>query len=485
MAGIKKNFIYSSAYQVLLVVTPIITTPYLSRVIGAEGNGLFTYTQSITNYFVLFAVLGMEKYGVRSIAECGDDRARRSSVFWNAFAMCCLVGLVVIAAYVIFVLAFGMQNALLWALWAMWIVGSVGDVSWLMFGMQEFRIPTIRNFITRLASVVFIFLFVRDAGDVWAYVAAIAGAFFFNSILIWPFVKDYVDWVRPTWHEVLGHLKPNLALFAPVIASSLYVLLDKVMLGAMAGMGETGFYDYAEKISKMPLAVVTALGSVVLPKMSQVLSAGHEEEGKRLVNLTMWFMIGCAFALMFGIIGIAPEFVPVFFGAGYGPCVPLMMVLSPVIPLICATNVMGVQYLLPKHRDRDFTMSVTVGAAVNLSINVFAIPVWGAMGAAIATVAAEVAVLVYQAFSVRHELDLRSYVIGAIPFVVIGISMTVLMRCVALALGAFAQTVPGLLIEFISAGVFFVVLVFAWCNARRDENFERVLPQFALWTRGR
>ena len=483
MAGIRKNFIYSSAYQILLVLTPIVTTPYLSRVIGAEGDGIFTYTQSIVNYFVLFAVLGMEKYGVRTIAECGDDRAKRSDVFWNAFAMNCMVGAVVLVAYVAFIVLFGGRDTLLWVLWGMWIMGAVGDVSWLMFGMQEFRVPTIRNFVTRLASVVFIFVFVRDAGDIWAYVTAIAGAFLVNSILIWPFVRRYVDWVRPTWPKIVSHLMPNLALFVPVIASSLYVLLDKVMLGAMAGMDQTGLYDYAEKIAKMPLAVITALGAVVLPKMSEVIAEGRIEEGKQLVRSTMWFMLACAMALMFGIIGIAPEFVPVFFGAGFEPCVMLMSVLSIVIPLICATNVIGVQYLLPNHRDRDFTLSVTMGAVVNLAINAFAIPAMGAMGAAIATVAAEIAVLVYQVVVVRSELDLGANLRGLVPFVVIGVAMVVVMRLVAQLLGGMGPTVVGVLVEFCCAAAVYLVGSFAWCELTRNEDFARVLPRFALWNR--
>lgn len=481
MAGIRTNFMYSSAYQILLVLTPIVTTPYLSRVIGAEGDGIFTYTQSIVNYFVLFAVLGMSNYGVRTIAECGADRARRSDVFWNAFAMNCLVGLVVMIAYAGFIALWGQDQLLLWVLWSMWIVGSVGDVSWLMFGMQEFRVPTIRNFFTRLASVVFIFVFVRQATDIWAYVTAIAGAFLVNAVLIWPFVGRYVDWVRPTWPKIRSHLIPNLALFVPVIASSLYVLLDKVMLGAMAGMGETGMYDYAEKIAKMPMAVITALGSVVLPKMSEVIAAGRIEEGKQLVRSTMWFMLACAFALAFGIMGIAPEFVPVFFGDGFEPCIALMAVLAWVIPLICTTNVIGVQYLLPYHRDRDFTLSVSAGAVVNLAINVFAIPAMGAMGAAIATIAAEVAVLVYQVVVVRKELDLLANLKGAIPFVFIGIGMVALMRVVAHVLGGMAPTVVGVLVEFCVAAAFYLVASFAWCQLTRNEDFARVFGRLALW----
>ncbi|MBR3316767.1 MAG: oligosaccharide flippase family protein [Atopobiaceae bacterium] len=481
MAGIRKNFIYSSAYQILLVLTPIVTTPYLSRVIGAEGDGIFTYTQSIVNYFVLFAMLGMANYGVRSVAECGDDRAARSDLFWNAFAMNCLVGTIVLVAYAGYVVLWGQEQLLLWVLWSMWIIGSVGDVSWLMFGMQEFRVPTIRNFITRLASVVFIFVFVRDATDIWAYVTAIAGAFLMNTALIWPFVGRYVDWVRPTWPKVISHLKPNLALFVPVIASSLYVLLDKVMLGAMAGMDQTGMYDYAEKIAKMPLAVITALGSVVLPKMSEVIAAGRVEEGKQLVRSTMWFMLACAFALTCGIAGIAPEFVPVFFGPGFEPCVALMRVLSLVIPLICATNVIGVQYLLPHHRDRDFTLSVSAGAVINLGINVFAITAMGAMGAAIATIAAEVAVLVYQAVVVRKEFELRANLFGAIPFACIGVAMIAIMRMVAQLLGSTAPTVVGVLVEFVVAALFYLVASLGWCMVTRNEDFARVFGRLAYW----
>jgi O-antigen/teichoic acid export membrane protein len=481
MPSIKKNFAYNSAYQILLIIAPIITTPYLSRIIGQSGNGIFTYTQSIANYFVLFAQLGISNYGVRTIAECGDDRKRRSATFWNAFAMSAIVGTVVTAAYVAYMLLFGRDRLLIYALWSMWILGSFLDVSWLMFGMQEFRIPTIRNFITKLASVIFIFAFVKGPNDVWAYVAAIAGSYLANSILIWPFVKDYVDWVRPTWAETKKHFKPNLVLFVPVIASSLYVLFDKIMLGSMAGMEQTGLYDYAEKISKMPLAVITALGSVVLPRMSEVFRAGRMEEGKKLIEQTMWFMLACAFALMFGIIGIARDFVPVFFGPGYSACVPIMSLLSVIIPLICSSNVIGVQYLLPSHRDMDYTKSLLAGAFVNISINLFSIPAAGALGAAFATVAAELAVLAYQAFCVRSELNLKRYVTGALPFVIIGAGMLVLMRLVSAALGAHAATILGILVEFCVAAAFYIAASCAWCIATKNEAFARIFPKLAIW----
>lgn len=478
--SIKKNFAFNSAYQILNILVPLVTTPYLSRTIGSTGNGLFTYTQSIANYFVLFSVLGISNYGVREVAACGQDRPTRSRTFWNIFAMNLVTGSVVSAVYLLYCFTFGRENLLLSLIWSLWLIGSTVDVTWLLNGCQEFKIPMVRNFCTRLGGMLFIFLFVHTEADTWAYVTAIAAPFFLNAVLVWPFVRKYVDPVRPTWSLMVSHLKPNLLLFIPVIAASLYTLLDKVMLGVMAGMGETGLYDYSEKISKMPMAIITALGAVVLPKMTEVIAAGKMDEAKGLVRTTMWFMEACAFALTCGIIGVAPEFVPVFFGPGYEPCVLLMSVLSLIIPPICATNVMGIQYLVPSHRDKGFTGSILAGAAVDLALNAIAIPMFGALGAAVATVFAEVSVLFVQAWLVKGELDLGTYLCGAIPFVCIGVVMLASIRGLAAAFATLGlSAAAALIIEVLFGGAIYLALSLAWCSATKNQEFRRLFPRFA------
>jgi O-antigen/teichoic acid export membrane protein len=477
MASIKKNFLLSSAYQLLTVITPIITTPYLSRVIGAEGNGTFSFTQSVTNYFVLFAVLGMSSYGVRAVAECGEDRARRSDVFWNAFSMTCVTGAAVIFAYILYVAFFGQEYLLLYVIWGLWVIGSVIDVSWLFFGVQTFSVPTAGNFITKLASVIFILVAVRDAGDVWAYVLAIAGANFLNSVIPWFFVKRYVDPVRPTWRHMVSHLKPTLILFIPVIAISIYAVLDKIMLGVLTSVEQVGYFDYSEKISKMPLSVITALGSAVLPRMSQIISEGHVEHGKRLVSTTMWFMLVCAFALSFGIVGVAPSFCPAFFGEGYDACIPLMSVLAFVIPAICVTNVIGNQYMLPCHRDHQYTISVSVGAVVNVVSNLLTIPLWGAMGAAISSVLSEIAVMIVQGWYVRHDLDLMGYAKAAAPFLVMGLLMACLLRVVDAAIYGYMSRLAALGIEFVIGAIVYLVMALLWSMRHEQEKLVSIFPK--------
>lgn len=481
MASVKKNFLYSSAYQLLVAVAPLVTTPYLSRVIGTEGNGIFTYTQSITNYFVLVAVMGMTNYGVRTIAEHANDREARSRVFWEAFGMQAIVGAIVLCCYALYALVWGREYLGLFALWGMWVLGSVLDVTWLLWGMQEFRIPTIRNFCTRLASIVLIFVLVRKPEDVWGYVAAIAGAFLANAILVWPQVYKYVNWARPTARGMLSHLKPNLTLFVPVIATSLYTIMDKVMLGSIAGMDQTGLYDYAEKVSKMPMSIITALGAVVLPKMTTVIAEGKNEEARGLVGTTMWFMQACALALAFGIAAVAPEFCPVFFGEGFEGSIILLRILCVIVPLICASNVMGVQWMLPTKKDSLFTASVATGAVVNIAVNAFAIPVAGALGASVATVVAEIAVLVFQAWVVRRELPVGEFARGAVPFFVIGLAMYSGIRLLAHALGPVAVTIPGLAAEVAAGAFVYLALAYAWCWITKSEQLKRILPQLARW----
>lgn len=479
-SSIKKNFAFNSAYQILNVIVPLITTPYLSRTIGATGNGVFTYTQSIANYFVLFAQLGITNYGVREIALCGTDRAKRSETFWNLFGMNLVVGVLVIVAYYLYAITAGTGQLLISMIWSLWVIGSVIDVTWLLNGCQEFKVPMVRNFCTRLAGMLFIFAFVRTENDTWAYVFAIAAPYFLNAILVWPFVRRYVDYARPTRKKMLKHLKPNLVLFVPVIAASLYTLLDRVMLGGMAGMEQTGLYDYAEKISKMPMAIITALGAVVLPRMTEVIAEGRKQDAKNLVRETMWFMQACAMALAFGITAVAPEFVPVFFGPGYAACIPLMSVLSIVIPLICATNVIGVQYLVPSRQDRGFTASVLSGAAINVLINIFAIPAAGAMGAACATVAAEVSVLCVQAWLVRKELPLQQEFRDAVPFLAIGSGMLFLVRGVSAAFQAMAVPTPiTLVVEIAVGGTAYLAVAFLYCRATRNPQFVKLFPKFS------
>lgn len=462
MSGsVKSNFLWNASYQVLLVLVPLVTTPYLSRVLGAERVGVYSYTYSIANYFVIFATLGMANYGVRTVSSAGGDRALRSRLFWGAWAAQLVVAVPVAVAYFVYLAAAPQGGLVVAGTWSLWVLSATLDVSWLFFGVEEFRLPTERSFATKLLSVAAIFLFVKGPEDLWIYCLAISASYFANQVLTWPFVRRYVDFARPSWADVRGHFAPNLRLFAPVVAISLYTALDKIMLGAISGMEQAGYYEYAEKISKMPMSVITALGTVMLPRMTSALAEGRGDEARSLLGESMWVMQAAAMGLAFGIAAVAPEFCPVFFGPGYEECATVMPVIAAVIPIISASNVIGVQYMLPTFSDRPYTVSVCVGAAVNVALNLALLRPLGALGAAVATVAAELSVLAFQCWVVRGELPVLTYAREAASFAACGVLTLAVVRVVGGALGG--SSMLGLCVEVAAGALTYLLLVLLWC----------------------
>lgn len=461
---LRSNFLWNSSYQVLLIVAPLITIPYVSRTLGATQTGVYSYTYSITNYFVLFATLGMAQYGVRLIAQAGDDREERSRRFWSAWSAQLCVAMPVAFAYLIYSIVDPAGGRLIALIWGLWVLSAALDISWLFFGVEEFKAPTVRNFITKIAGIIIILVFCKDEGDLWAYVLGISGAYFANSVLLWPFTSQYVDFVRPTWDEVRENFAPNIRLFAPVIAVSLYMSFDKILLGSISGMEQSGYFEYADKIARMPLAIVTALCTVMLPHMTAKIATNELAGAKKVLDKIIWIVLAAAIGVSFGIAAVSLELVPVFLGDGYEPCVYIIPAVAAALPFISASNVIGINYMLPACLDKPYTRSVWTGAIVNISLCLLLLRPFGAMGAAIATIFTEAAVLGLQCLAVRKDLPLLSYLGGAVPFLFIGIIMTVALRILLV----FLISLLGvgwilLVIEILLAIVIYGGLSLCWC----------------------
>ena len=473
------NFAFQSAYQVLLILIPLVTTPYLSRVLGATAVGTFSYTQAIASYFVMFGMLGMSTYGVREVASVGDDRQARTKVFWGAYCSQLIVSLAMCCIYIAYISFLQLEGGMLLGLvWGMYVFSAPIDISWLLFGVEEFKIPTIRSAITKLATLPIIFGFVHGPDDLWIYCAAIAGSLLINQILIWPFARRYVDFALPAWKDIYVHFRPSLVLFVPVIAVSLYTSMDKILLGQLAGMQQAGFFEYSEKLSRMPLAIVTAMGTVMLPRMTSELSAGRRAEALVLLEESVWAMLAMGLALAFGIAAISTEFAPVFLGEEFSDCYVLMQILAVIIPIVSMTNVVGRQYLVPTGRDLAFTFSVCVGAIANLVVNFALIPKFGALGAAIATVAAELSVLIFQVLTVRNELPFGRYIRNAFPFLVIGMLMFFATRAVSvLLIDMFSVGALTLFLEIVFGVAVFIILTVLWCHLTKNEYYEKLLAR--------
>lgn len=430
MSSIRKNFLYNAAYQLLLILLPLITTPYISRVLGAERIGVYTYTYTIANYFMLAAMLGVKNYGNRSVAAVRDDPAQLSRTFWEIYGLQFLCSALALAAYVVFIFAFETENQMIFLIQGIYVFSGMMDISWLFFGLEKFKLTVLRNIAVKLLSLACIFLLVRTTEDLWVYTLIMALGIFFSQGYLWRYVPRYVSWHRPGLRQMLAHLPAELTLFIPVIAVSLYKMMDKIMLGRMSDYAQVGFYENAEKIINIPMGVITALGTVMLPRMANLAAKAQHGESRRYIRNSMLFAVFLASGMTFGIAGVAEDFVPLFLGEEFRPSITLLQVLTPTILFISWANVIRTQYLIPNHKDRSYIISVLLGAAVNLTINALLIPRMQAMGAVIGTLCAEAAVCLCQTVMVRRELEIRQYLVDTLPFLVLGGGMYGLLRLI-------------------------------------------------------
>lgn len=453
--SVKKNFIYNFSYQILSIILPLITTPYISRVIGPEGVGIQSYTYSIVNYFVLFSLLGINNHGNRSIAMVRDDREKLNRTFSSIYLVQLIMSIIMIVLYLLYIMFIAKDNKIIFIIQAIYIIASLLDINWFFFGMEQFKLTVVRNTIVKLISVMSIFVFVKNSNDLYLYSLILALGSLISQFILWKYLKGYTKFVIVSKSEVLEQVKPILILFIPVIAVSIYKIMDKIMLGSMSSMNQVGFYENSEKIINIPLGVITALGTVMLPKMSNLYATGNENEGKKYIGLSLHFIMFMSFGAMFGLIGISPVLIPIFLGDKFVECVNIVSVISITILFLAWANVIRTQFLIPKKKDKIYIMSTILGAIINLIINFLLIKKYGAIGAAVGTIFAEAIVCIYQSIMVRKELSIKSYIKKTLVYFIPGIIMCVVIRYLGNIL---EKSIFTGIIQIIIGGTLYIVL---------------------------
>lgn len=422
--SIKKNYVYNLTYQILTLITPLITTPYLSRVFGADGIGTCSYIESISSYFVLFATLGLTTFGQRETSYVQDDRKKRSIIFWETNIIELIASTLCIVAYVAF--SFSQTNYKLYLVLVLNLFSVIANISWFFQGMEEFGKIVLRNIIFKIINIVYIFTFVKTNDDIIIYLFGVAFFGLINNLSYWISVPQYID--RPILKELhpSKHIKTVIALFVPTIAMQVYTVLDKTMIGVITNNSfENGYYEQALKIARLVLTIVTSLGTVMIPRIGYHYSKGDMEIVKQYMYRAYKFVWLCGVPLTLGLIAISNNFVPWFFGDGYDKVVSLLGILSFLILAIGINNVTGMQYLIPTKRENIFSLTVIIGALTNFVLNFFLIQMFQSMGAAIASVVAETTIAIIQIYIVRKELSpfeivkcgLHYFIAGGLMFI--------------------------------------------------------------------
>lgn len=402
-----KNYLYNLGYQVLIILLPLVTTPYVSRVLGAKGIGTYGYTNSITQYFILFGCIGLNLYGQREIAYYQNDIQKRSKVFFELL----LLRIITVSISIILYYFTFCQNptyGYIFSIQIIDVVASMFDISWLYQGMEDFKKIVLRNTLVKICGLIIIFMFVKSPADLPIYVLSYSATLLLGNLSMWMYLPKFVKKVNLKYLDIQKHLRPTIVLFLPQIATSIYTMLDKTMIGALTNnTAEVGYYEQSQKIIRMAMTIATSLGTVMLPRVANLFKEGKLDEVKESMYTSFQFISFLTFPLCFGLIGISKGFVPWFFGEGYGKVVYNMMIISPIIIIIGYSNVIGTQFLLPTGRQKEYTLSVCTGTVVNLCCNFLLIPMLLSYGAAIATVIAELSVTLVQVIATRRTFSYK------------------------------------------------------------------------------
>lgn len=424
--SVKINFIYNLIFQMVTLCLPLLTVPYTSRVLGREGIGLYSYTLSITQYFIIIGTLGMSLYGNRAIAYVRDNKKELSRTFWAILVLRILTTTISLIMY-LSIFCLNNENKIMYLIQALNILAATIDISWLYMGLEDFRKTVTRGLVVKILCVLSIFIFVREQSDLWIYTLINALMLVLGNGFMWLYLPKAVDKTKITFKDMKIHLIPTLQMFIPQIAIQVYAVLDKTMLGILATKGDVGIYEQSQKIVKIVGGLVTSLGVVMLPRMSNTFANGDKKKMNEYLNKSLIFVSYMSIPMFIGLAAISNEFVPWFFGEDFLQVRYIMMILTPILFFIAINNVLGVQYLLPTNRTKEYTIAVSTGAITNVVFNFLLIPKYKVIGACIATLLAELIVPVVELIILRKNINIKYifkniykyFFAGAIMFIIV------------------------------------------------------------------
>lgn len=433
MNKVAKNFLLNSSYQILVLLVPLITVPYISRIFGPNQIGIYSYTFSIANTFILFSMLGLSNLGSRTIAKNGNDIDKVTEVFSKLYSMQVVMSSISIIAYFVFIEFFINDNFKLFGYGQLfYLFSGLFDVTWFFFGLEKFKLTVIRNTFIKLMTTLLIFLLVKNEKDLFLYTIILSSSFLVSAFLLWPTLLKTLNLKKLKFRLDKFLFKDNLILFIPVVAVSVYRVMSKIILGGLGSIHDVGLYENANKLVSLPLGVVSALGVVMIPRVSSLIIENKKKEALHLLNDSISFILFLSTGLAFGIMAISKDFVPLFFGDKFLATEGLIYILAPSIFFIAIANVIRTQLLIPMERDKEYVKAVLWGAIVNILVNLLLIPIFGGVGSAISTLLAEIIVCIKQINVVTDELEIKKIVINCIHYIILAIPMLIVIKLISM-----------------------------------------------------
>ena len=443
--SLKKNIAISTLYQILIIILPLITAPYIARVLGPDQSGVYDYTNSIMTYFAMFAALGTASYGVREIARVRDDVAMRSKLFWEIELMTVMTSTVCIIAWFIFI-AITPQYKVIYLVLTMGLLSTMFDISWFFAGMEQFKYTVTKNAACKLIGVILMFLFVKKEEDLLLYVIIVISSTMIGNLTMWLYVPKFVEKVDFRTLTFRKHFHETLIYFVPTVATSIYTVLDRTLIGVITkNKAENGFYHYAMQIVNMMKALTfSSLNMVLGSRLSFLFAEKKYDEIKEKIADSTNYILFMGYGICFGVIGVAERFVPVFLGPGYDRVANMLILMSPIVIIIGISNCLGSQYYTPAGYRKLSAKYIIIGAVVNLLLNLLLIPKYWGYGAIAASLIAESVITILYMKNCNGYLRVETIIKDSWKKIIAGLVMLIVIRALD---GIISSDILALLVE--------------------------------------
>ena len=472
---LSSNLIMQFLYQGVTLVIPLIISPFLTRTLGSNALGVYTYTYSIAYYFVMFAMLGISRHGQRIISQNRDDDKKLRKVFWSLFFTHIVVSLVSFAVYLGVSFVIGGDDLVIYLIQALYVLSALFNITWLFYELENFKTVVIRNTVVKAVECLLIFLLIRQPSDLWKYTLISAGGILTGQAVMLPQAVAAVKPVRFGWEDVRQHIKPLLVFSISVIAVSLYTVFDKTLLGLMTTKENVAFYEYSNKIITILVSLIGAVGTVMYPRACAMAAKKDYENQKKFINYSFFLVSMIAVGAMFGLFAVAKDFAVFYYGAHFSACGGIIIAMSPFVFIIGMGDILRTQYMIPNHMDVHFNASILMNAVVNLVLSFLLIPKIGIFGAVAGTASAELFGFLYQFAVCRSFIRPGDIIENSAPFFLMGAVMyaavRVLKNVLGVGLGSFLIRVAAGVLVYGSLSLVYILF-------RKRELWDLIVGQF-------
>lgn len=461
-----KNYIYSSLYQIVVAITPILTIPYKAKIFTPESLGIYSYVFNVISYIILLGSIGIDLYGKREIAYHKDNITERTKVLYELII---IKTIMLISTTIIFYLTIARfsEYKMYYFIMMIEIVANIYNLTWYFEGIEEFKRISIINIITRIINVAAIFIFLKTNNDLIKYMIITITFDVVPVIILIISIKKYIKKIKLKDLKIKRHIKMCLILFIPQICINIYTACDKIILGTLGkNMSEVCFYEYSDKIIQIILKIINSISIVMLPVVSELFKNGDKEKIKECVNKAINYAIFISIPMTFGIIVTSHNITTIIFKEEYIKISVLLKILALQLLPVGITTIIGGQYLVATKQEKKFTVYILIGTIINLLLNINLITKYKSIGVAFSTVITEIIILIIEMPIIKQLANIKELKKNVIKYTVYSVIMSIIVYCI----GKINCSIVILIIQIFTGIIIYIMIL----KIRKDKIYKEL-----------